>query len=52
MTSGAKTSSVEENDSDEPESCFDFMEETTGETDSGEDSELGRPEVTQTGFCT
>ena len=52
MTSGAKISSMEENDSDEPQSCLDFMEETTRGMNSGEESELGRPEVTEMAFCT
>ena len=52
MPSRAKISSVEENDSDEPESCFDFMEGATGGMDSDEESELGRLEVAQTAFST
>lgn len=40
MASRAKRSRLEENDSDDSDSCFDFMEETTGGMDSGEESEL------------
>ena len=42
MASRAKRSRVEESDSDDSDSSFEIMEETTGGMDSGEESELDR----------
>ena len=42
MASSAKRSRVEENDSDDAESSFELIEETTGGMESGEESELDR----------
>ena len=38
----AKRSRVEDSDSDDSDSSFEIMEETTGGMDSGEESELDR----------
>ena len=40
--STSKRARVEENESDDSDSSFDFMEETTEGMDSGEESELDR----------
>jgi len=42
MASSEKRPRVEESDSDDSDSSFEFMEETTGGMDSGEESELDR----------
>ena len=40
MASSSKRSRVEESDSDDSESSFELIEETTGGMESGEESEL------------
>ena len=42
MASSAKRLRLEENDSDDSDSCFDFMDKTIGEMGSGKESELDR----------